>query len=100
MFKLNEAKCFGPDKIHPKLLKGLSKNVSFVKAVTLLFNTCYSHGKIPEIWQIIQFGEIITSFYPDYTKRLEMKIEGLSKGKRKCGQCELCDYCRKRCAIF
>ena len=35
--KVNPSKSSGPDKVHPKLLRSLSENNSFVSAVTLLF---------------------------------------------------------------
>ena len=49
---LNVGKSMGPDGIHPKILKFLSKNEGFVNAITVLFNKCIKDGKIPEIWKI------------------------------------------------
>ena len=46
--RINISKSKGPDGIHPKLLKELEHNSSFVSAVTKLFQTCASSGKIPE----------------------------------------------------
>ena len=49
--KIYVSKSHGPDGIHPKLLKGLEGNLSFVLAVTKLFQTCASSGKIPDQWK-------------------------------------------------
>ena len=49
--KIDVSKSHGPDGIHPKLLKGLERNSSFVLAVTKLFQTCASSGKIPDQWK-------------------------------------------------
>ena len=42
----------GPDGVHPKLLKHLAKNPSFVMAVTTLFRKCYATGKVPDDWKM------------------------------------------------
>ena len=49
--QLNIYKSFGPDGVHPKLLKALSDNINFVDAVTDLFNTCAIAGTIPLVWK-------------------------------------------------
>ena len=49
--KLNENKSFGPDNLHPKLLKFLAENESFVTALTLLLNKCVEQECIPKIWK-------------------------------------------------
>ena len=51
---LNIYKSGGPDQIHPKLLKTLSKNSDFVLAVTNLFNKCVASGSIPKVWKTAQ----------------------------------------------
>ncbi len=51
---LNIYKSGGPDQLHPKLLKTLSKNIDFVNAVTNLFNKCIASGKIPSMWKTAQ----------------------------------------------
>ena len=51
---LNIYKSGGPDQIHPKLLKTLSKNSDFVLAVTGLFNQCIASGSLPKIWKTAQ----------------------------------------------
>ena len=56
---INISKSQGPDGIHPKLLKGLEGNLNFVIAVTKLFQTCASSGKIPEQWKTAN----VTSIY-------------------------------------
>ena len=57
--RINISKSKGPDGIHPKLLKELEHNSSFVSAVTKLFQTCVSSGKIPEQWKTAN----VTSLY-------------------------------------
>ena len=49
--KLNIFKSFGPDGIHPKLLKSLADDCSFVIALTKLFNCCSESGVLPKIWK-------------------------------------------------
>ena len=48
---LNCFKSYGPDNIHPKLLKSLTDDSSFVNAVVLLFRKCTDSGKLPNIWK-------------------------------------------------
>ena len=48
---LDISKSMGPDGVHPRLLKFLSEDSSFVEAVVSLFNTCASERCIPEIWK-------------------------------------------------
>lgn len=47
-------KSMGPDGVHPKLLKHLSKNDAFVTAVFQLFQQSYSTGKVPKVWKTAQ----------------------------------------------
>ena len=49
--KLNIFKSYGPDSVHPKLLKSLSDDYEFINAVTDLFVNCANSGKIPKIWK-------------------------------------------------
>ena len=44
-------KSMGPDGVHPKLLKYLSQDQSFVNAIVLLFRTCITERCIPEVWK-------------------------------------------------
>ena len=44
-------KAMGPDNVHPKLLRYLSEDSSFVYAVVLLLSACSSEKCIPEIWK-------------------------------------------------
>ncbi len=53
------SKSMGPDEVHPRLLKALSCNEYFVKAITDLFQVCYNSGSIPTIWKTAQ----ITALY-------------------------------------
>ena len=48
---LNVFKSFGPDKVHPKLLKSLASDNGFVEAVTQLFTKCSETSVIPSIWK-------------------------------------------------
>ena len=49
--QLNVTKSFGPDNIHPKLLKSLCKIPSFVNSLTQLFQKCYDDGSLPNVWK-------------------------------------------------
>ena len=49
--KVNPSKSSGPDNIHPKLLRSLSENDSFVDAITLLFSKCYQTSLMPLQWK-------------------------------------------------
>ena len=49
--KLNIYKSFGPDGVHPKLLKSLSGDTQFVNAVTKLFVQCTKTGTLPGVWK-------------------------------------------------
>ena len=48
---LNCFKSFGPDGVHPKLLKSLAGDSSFVDALVQLFRVCTDSGKLPDIWK-------------------------------------------------
>ena len=49
--KLDIYKSSGPDNIHPKLLKFLSNDASFVSAVGNLYRKCSEEQKIPQVWK-------------------------------------------------
>jgi hypothetical protein len=51
LLKLNIFKSTGPDGHHPKLLKSLAGDNSFVTALTKLFSTCSDTGTLPEVWK-------------------------------------------------
>ena len=48
---LNCLKSLGPDGIHPKILKALADDFTFVESLTNLFRICADTGYIPEIWK-------------------------------------------------
>ena len=48
---LNIYKSYGPDGVHPKLLRSLSYDASFVNAVTELYKECLNSGSLPKIWK-------------------------------------------------
>ena len=48
---LDISKAMGPDGVHPRLLRYLNENSSFVDAVVLLFSACASEQYIPEVWK-------------------------------------------------
>ncbi|KAL5263730.1 hypothetical protein ACHWQZ_G008940 [Mnemiopsis leidyi] len=48
---LNCFKSYGPDGVHPKLLKSLADDSSFVEAVVKLFRKCTDSGELPKIWK-------------------------------------------------
>ena len=45
-------KSFGPDNVHPKLLRSLADNPSFVQCLTKLYSKCISNRCIPKIWKM------------------------------------------------
>ena len=47
--KLNVNKSQGPDLIHPRVLKELSKQLSY--PLTKLFHKCMKEGKVPDVWK-------------------------------------------------
>ena len=51
LLKLNIFKSSGPDGVHPKLLKSLANDNSFVEAITKLFRKCSETGSLPEVWK-------------------------------------------------
>ena len=48
---LNCFKSLGPGGIHPKVLKALADDFTFVESLTNLFRICADTGYIPEIWK-------------------------------------------------
>ena len=46
---LNCFKSLGPDGIHPKVLKAIADDVTFVESLTYLFRICADTGYIPKI---------------------------------------------------
>ena len=58
---LNCFKSYGPDNIHPKLLKSLADDSSFVNAVVLLFRKCTDSGKLPNIWKSANLSALFKS---------------------------------------
>ena len=49
--ELNICKSYGPDEMHPKVIKSLSALPDFVRIMQLLFSTCITERCIPEIWK-------------------------------------------------
>ena len=49
LVSLNCFKSFGPDGVHPKLLKSLANDSSFVDAVVKLFRECTDSGVLPKL---------------------------------------------------
>ena len=58
---LNCFKSFGPDGIHPKLLKSLANDSSFVNALVKLFRACTDSGKLPKIWKCANLSALFKS---------------------------------------
>ena len=48
---LNIYKSCGPDDVHPKLLKSLSNDPQFVKAISELMRACATARDIPRAWK-------------------------------------------------
>ena len=53
---LNISKSPGPDEIHPRILKELSKELA--KPLSMLFNKSIKEGKIPDKWKIAEVRPI------------------------------------------
>ena len=51
LLKPNIFKSTEQDDIHPKVLKALADDISFVNALTLLFIKINESGELPEIWK-------------------------------------------------
>ena len=54
-------KSYGPDGVHPKLLKSLADDSSFVKAVVKLFRKCTDSGKLPLVWKSAYLSALFKS---------------------------------------
>ena len=54
-------KSYGPDGVHPKLLKSLSDDSSFVNAVVKLFRKCTDTGKLPQVWKSANLSALFKS---------------------------------------
>ena len=52
LFKMDDSKSMEPNDIHPKILKFLSSNESFINAISKLFEKCIEYEMIPYIWKI------------------------------------------------
>ena len=72
--KVNVSKSQGPDSIHPKLLKELAGNSNFVHAVTKLFQTCASTGKIPSQWKTAN----VTALYKKGSRKSALNYRPVS----------------------
>ena len=59
--KLNCFKSMGPDEVHPKLLKSLSEDSSFVEAIVLLFRKFTDLGTIPKVWKTANVSALFKS---------------------------------------
>jgi len=44
-------KSYSPDGVHPKLLKSLADDLSFVNSIVKLFRKCTDIGKLPQVWK-------------------------------------------------
>ena len=54
-------KSYGPDGVHPKLLKLLADYSSFVNAVVKLFRKCTDTGKLPQVWKSVNLSALFKS---------------------------------------
>ena len=58
---LNCFKSFGPDGIHPKLLKSIANDSSFVNALVELFRVCTDSGMLPNVWKSANLSALFKS---------------------------------------
>ena len=58
---LNYFKSYGPDDVHPKLLKSLADDSSFVNAVVELFRKCTDSGTLPQVWKSANLSALFKS---------------------------------------
>ena len=54
-------KSYGPDDVHPKLLKSLADDSSFVNAVVELFRKCTDSGTLPQVWKSANLSSLFKS---------------------------------------
>jgi len=54
-------KSYGPDGVHPKLLKSLADDSSFVNAIVKLFRKCTDSGKLPQVWKSANLSALFKS---------------------------------------
>ena len=54
-------KSYGPDGVHPKLLKSLADDSSFVNAVVKLYRKCTDTGKLPQVWKSANLSALFKS---------------------------------------
>ena len=54
-------KSYGPDGVHPKLLKSLADDSSFVNAVVKLFRKCTDSGELPQVWKSANLSALFKS---------------------------------------
>ena len=52
LLKVDPNKSMGPDGIHPKIIRALASDSSFVKASHELFTTCAENRRIPPEWKL------------------------------------------------
>ena len=52
LYEIDITKSFGPDNVHPKLLRYLAPNTDFVLALTKLFQACVENECIPLDWKM------------------------------------------------
>ena len=69
-------KSYGPDGVHPKLLKSSADDSSFVDAVVKLFRKCTDSGKLPQVWKSAN----LSAFFKSGSKTDPLLIIDLSHG--------------------
>ena len=72
--KLNCFKSMGLDAIHPKVLKSLSENFSFVDVVVKLFSNCIDTGTIPSMWKMAN----VTALHKNGSKKEPLNYRPVS----------------------
>ena len=72
--KLNCFKSMSPDAIHPKVLKSLSEDISFVDFVVKLFRNCIDTGTIPSMWKMAY----VTALHKNGSKKVPLNYRPVS----------------------